>query len=90
MDFTMGQNLKYLKLTFVAEKSTNIILEYTKRCGIETFRGVCFLRKNHFFEKILILDFLDNNGASLYFPLKTKYAGALSLILKFLDSVLLV
>ena len=50
MDFTMGQNLNKLKLTLWAEKFTNIVLEYTKRCGIATFwwGGVCFLRKVHF------------------------------------------
>jgi hypothetical protein len=48
MDFTMEQNLKKFKLTFGAQKLTNIVLEYTKRCGIATFGGACFLRKVHF------------------------------------------
>ena len=38
---------KKMKLTFWAQKSTNIVIEYTKRCGIATFGGVCFLRKVH-------------------------------------------
>ena len=33
------RNLKKLKLTFWAKKSTNIVLEYTKICGIATFGG---------------------------------------------------
>ena len=61
MDFTMGRNLKILKLTFWAENFTKIVLEYTKRCGIATFGGVCFLKKSsfslYFHEKIMILDF---------------------------------
>ena len=36
MNFTMGQNLKQLKLTLWAKKSINIVLEYTKRCGKAT------------------------------------------------------
>ena len=37
-------------LTYWAEKSINIVIEYTKRCGIALFvgGGVCFLKKNHF------------------------------------------
>ena len=60
MDFTMGQNLKKLKLTFWAKKSTDIVLEYTKRCGIATF-GCMFSKKSsfclYFYEKIMILGF---------------------------------
>ena len=40
MDFTIGQNLKKLKLIFWAKKSMNIILEYTKRCKIAIFGGI--------------------------------------------------
>ena len=31
-----------MKLTFWAEKNANIVLEYTKRCGIATFGGYVF------------------------------------------------
>ena len=48
--FTMRHNKKNkLKLTFWAKKYTNIVLEYTKRCGISRFGGVYFLRKVDFF-----------------------------------------
>ena len=61
MNFTMGQNLKFLKLTFWAEKFTKIVLEYTKRCGIATFGGGMFSKKSscclYFHVKITILDF---------------------------------
>ena len=69
MDFTMRQNLKKLKLTFLAEKSTNIVLEYTKRCGIAIFffGGGMFSMKSsfclYFHEEIMILDFWDYNWA---------------------------
>jgi hypothetical protein len=39
MNFTMGQNLKQLKLTLLAKKFMNIVLEYTKRCGKATLGG---------------------------------------------------
>ena len=63
LDFTVGQSLKKLKCFFWAENSTNIILEYTKRCGIATFGGGggMFSKKSslclYFHEKIMILDF---------------------------------
>ena len=62
MDFTMGRILKILKSTFLAEKSTNIVLEYTERCGIATFLGGgMFSEKSsfclYFHEIIVILDF---------------------------------
>ena len=44
----MGKIVKFLKLSFWAQKSANIVLEYNKRCGIATFGGVCFLRKVKF------------------------------------------
>ena len=48
MNFTVGQKLKQLKLTFCANKPTNIVLEYSIRCGIATLGGgVGFLRKVH-------------------------------------------
>ena len=48
MDFIMGGKLKKLKSNFWAEKFSNIGPEYTKRCRIATFGGVCFLRKVDF------------------------------------------
>jgi hypothetical protein len=45
MDFTMGQNLTNLKLTVWAEKSTNVVLEYTKSCGIAIFGGMFSKKK---------------------------------------------
>jgi hypothetical protein len=57
----MGEKLKFLKSNFWLEHLTNIGPKYTKRCGIATFGGVCFLKKVDFFqyfhEKIMILDF---------------------------------
>ena len=56
----MDKKMKILKLTFWAKKSANIVLEYTKRCGIATFEDM-FSKKNsfclYFHEKIMILDF---------------------------------
>ena len=56
----MGENLKILKSYFWPEKSTNIGLEHTKRCGIATFGGM-FSKKSwfcqYFHEKIMILGF---------------------------------
>ena len=46
MEITIRLNLQKIKLTFLAEKSTNIVLEYTKKFGMG--EGLCFLRKNHF------------------------------------------
>ena len=46
--FYNGAKPKKFKLTFWAEKSTNIVLEYNKICGRSTFGGLCFLRKAHF------------------------------------------
>ena len=40
--------MKNLKLDFWPEKYINISPQYTKRCGIATFGGVCFLRKIYF------------------------------------------
>ena len=62
MNFKMGKNLKKIKLTFWAEKYTNIVLEYTKGCGIATLgRGDLFSKKIsiclYFQKKIRILDF---------------------------------
>ena len=37
--------MQILKSHFYPEKLANIGLEYTKRCAIATFWGVCFLRK---------------------------------------------
>ena len=48
LGFYNGGKLKILKFHFWPEKFTNTGLEYTKRCGIATFGGVCFLRKVHF------------------------------------------
>ena len=66
MDFTSGQNLKKLKLNFWAKKSTNIVLEYTNRCGIATWGGGMFSKKSlvspYFHEKILISNSWDYNG----------------------------
>ena len=42
INFLDVQNLKKFKLAFWAEKFTNIVLEYTKRCGIATFGGYVF------------------------------------------------
>ena len=60
MNFTMGQNLIFLKLMFWAKKSINIVLEYTKICGIAAFGGM-FSKKSsfclYFYEKVAILDF---------------------------------
>jgi hypothetical protein len=59
MDFTMGRDLKILKMTVWAAKSTNIVLEYTKRCGIATFGG--FSEKSSFYlyfhQQIMIINF---------------------------------
>ena len=37
--------MEILKLHFWPEKYINISPQYTKRCGIATLGGVCFLRK---------------------------------------------
>ena len=37
-----GAKPKKIEWTFWAEKSTNIVLEYTKRCGISRFGGYVF------------------------------------------------
>ena len=58
--FYNEQKLKNLKSHFWPEKFTNIGPEYTKRCGIATFGGVCFLRKVDFvniFMTFMTLDF---------------------------------
>ena len=61
MDFIMGEKLKNFNFIFGQKKITNIGPEYTKRCRIATFWGVCFLRKvdlvNIFYEIIMILGF---------------------------------
>ena len=44
----MGESVKILKLHFWPEEYINISPQYTKRCGIATFGGVCFLRKKDF------------------------------------------
>jgi hypothetical protein len=44
----MGESVKNLKLDFWPEKYINISPQYTKRCGIATFGGVCFLGKIDF------------------------------------------
>ena len=41
----MRQKITKLNLTFWAEKSTNIVLKYTKRCGIATFGWYVFKEK---------------------------------------------
>ena len=46
--FYIGGKLKKIKFHFWPEKSTNIGTEYTKRCRIATFGGVCFLRKGDY------------------------------------------
>ena len=46
--FYNGGKLKNLKSHFWPEKLANIGPEYTKRCRIEIFGGVCFLRKVYF------------------------------------------
>ena len=60
MEFTMGQNLTKFKWTFWAQKSTNIVLEYTKRCGIAIFGGGMFSKKSlsclYFHDFFMILD----------------------------------
>ena len=48
MDFIMGENLKILKSNFWPEKYINMGPQYTKRCRIATFGGVCFLKKSWF------------------------------------------
>ena len=57
----MGENQKILQSHFLPTKFTIIGVVYTKRCGLATFGGVCFLRNVDFFqyfhEKIIILDF---------------------------------
>ena len=49
MDFIMGENLKNFKSNFWPEKYINMGQQYTKRCRIMTFGGVCFERKVEFF-----------------------------------------
>ena len=48
-------------MTFWAEKFINIVLEYTKRCGILTWGGGMYSKKSsfclYFFEKTKISDF---------------------------------
>ena len=44
----MGGKKIFFKSHFLLEKFTNTGLEYTKRRGIATFGGVCFLRKVDF------------------------------------------
>ena len=46
--FYNGAKPKFFEIDFLGRKLTNIVLEYTKSCGIATFGGVCFLRKVHF------------------------------------------
>ena len=46
--FYNGEKLKNLKSYFWPGKFTNFGPEYTKRCRIATFGGVCFLRKVDF------------------------------------------
>jgi hypothetical protein len=46
--FYIGQNSRIFEIDFFGPKSANIVLKYTKRCGIATFGGVCFLRKVEF------------------------------------------
>ena len=61
----MEKNLKKFKLTFWVKKSTNIVLEYTKRCEIATFGGGGMFSKKSSFSLYFheILDFWDFNGA---------------------------
>ena len=42
----MGESVKNLKLDLWPEKYINISPQYTKRCGIATFGGGIFSKKN--------------------------------------------
>ena len=46
--FYNGGKSENFKIPFLAKTFTNIGQEYTKRCGVATFWGVCFLRKVDF------------------------------------------
>ena len=46
--FYNGGKSENFEIPFLPENFTNIGLEYTKRCKIATFGGVCFLRKVDF------------------------------------------
>ena len=49
MNFTIGQKLKKIILTYLTKKYMNIVLEYTTICGIVTFGGgVSFLKGGNF------------------------------------------
>ena len=63
MDFTIGRNIEKFKLTFLAEKSTNIVLEYIKRCRIATFGGYV-LNLNYWAEKStnIVLEYTKRCG----------------------------
>ena len=75
VDFIIGENLKILKSHCWPEKSTNIGIEYTKRCGIATFGGVCFLRKVDFVYIVYIVYIVsrpilvDFSGQKWYFKI---------------------